>query len=216
MSVVPLFIDGSAPTVVQKQEDFQLEGDAVLIADLDPSQLREGNSSNVSYDLRIGSKYRDHRKQDPNEINEGGVVTLRPGQALIIQTQEYVHFPRRLVGIIAPKVRLLESGLSTTFSKVDPGYRGNLLITLFNLGQTVRKLKRGDAFCALTLLRVDGGARLYDKGPQQITARLAKQPRRTLSEWLLPHHVTATLVLIGATILLALATAVDFWAHLHH
>lgn len=216
MSVIPLTTDGPNRTVVQKQDDFDLEGDAVLIAGIDVSQLNEERSSNVSYDLRIGKKCRDHRKDDPNEIPDDASVKLSPGSALIIQTEEYVHFPRSLFGIIAPKVKLLEKGLSTTFSKVDPGYNGHLLITLFNLGQTVRELKRGDPFCALTLFEVSAGARLYGKGPQQITARNVKQPRRSLSEWLLPHHVTATLVLAVVTFVLALVTGYDLWSRLHH
>jgi|HubBroStandDraft_1064217.scaffolds.fasta_scaffold26868_5 dCTP deaminase len=215
MSVVPLTSEGAARTVVQKQEDFNLEGNAVLIAGIDAAQLNEARSSNVSYDLRIGKKCRDHRKDDPNEIPEGGSIKLRPGSALIIQTEEFVHLPRSLFGIIAPKVKLLENGLSTTFSKVDPGYNGHLLITLFNLGQTVRVLKRGDPFCALTLFEVSEGARVYGKGPQQITARIAKQPWRSLSEWLLPHHVTVTLVLTFVTLLLAVVTGYDLLSRLH-
>jgi dCTP deaminase len=101
MSVIPLTTDGPNRTVVQKQDDFDLEGDAVLITSIDVSQLNEERSSNVSYDLRIGKKCRDHRKDDPNEIPDGGIVKLRPGAALIIQTKEYVHFPRSLFGIIA-------------------------------------------------------------------------------------------------------------------
>jgi dCTP deaminase len=215
MSVIPLTIEGIARTVVQQQEDFDLEGDALLIVDMDVAQLNEQRASNVSYDLRIGRKDRDHREQDPKEIPEGGIMTLYPGSALIIQTEEYVHLPRRLFGIIAPKVKLLENGLSTTFSKVDPGYNGHLLITLFNLGQTVRELRQGSCFCALTLFRVAAGARLYGKGPQQITARLAKQPRRSIRELLEVHHVTVTIGLIAATLLLALITLIDVWSRTH-
>ena len=216
MSVVPLITEGPHRSVVQRQEDFSVNGRAILISGMNESSINNSNSSNVSYDLRVGKQYRNHRKKDPNDISDDGEIELKPGSALIIQTEEFVHFPRTLFGIIAPKVRLLEEGLSTTFSKIDPGYTGHLLITLFNLGQTVRKLKRGAPFCALTLLDVSEGARLYGKGPQQISARLEKQPRRTISEWLLPHHVTATILLILATSLLAAVTGYDVWERVHH
>jgi dCTP deaminase len=212
MSVIPLKTEGADRTVVQRQQDFDIEGDAVLIMELDLVQLNEARSSNVSYDLRIGKKYRDHREGEPREIPEGGMITLYPGSALIIQTEEYVHLPRRLFGTIAPKVKLLENGLSTTFSKVDPGYYGHLLITLFNLGQTVRELRRGDKFCALTLIKVASGARLYEKGPQQLSARLG---RRSFRELLEVYHVTVTMVLILATLLLALVTVYDIWSRTH-
>jgi deoxycytidine triphosphate deaminase len=215
MSVIPLTTDGVGRSVVQTQDDFKIDGDAVLISDLDIAQLKEARASNVSYDLRVGKKYRDHREDDPKEIPVGGVVTLNPGSALIIQTEEYVHFPRSRFGMIAPKVRLLENGLSTTFSKVDPGYSGHLLITLFNLGQRVRTLHRGSPFCALTVVDVADGARLYEKGPQEITARLADQPRRTLRELMEPHLATVTLGLLVATFLLTVVTAFDIWSRTH-
>ena len=118
--------------------------------------------------------------ETPNDVPENGVLKLSPGSAFIIQTEEYVHLPRRMYGTIAPKVSLLQQGLSTTFSKVDPGYPGHLLITLFNLGKTSVTLKRSAPFCALTLYEVAPGARLYRKGTQQIAASLAKQPRRSI------------------------------------
>jgi dCTP deaminase len=212
MSVIPLTTNGAERTVVQTQQDFDIEGDAVLIMELDASQLHEERASNVSYDLRIGKKYRDHREAEPREIPENGVITLYPGSALIIQTEEYIHLPRRLFGTIAPKVKLLENGLSTTFSKVDPGYYGHLLITLFNLGQTVRKLRRGDKFCALTLFKVAAGARLYEKGPQQLAARLG---RRSLRELVEVYHVWVTMALVAATLLLATVTLLDVWSRMH-
>ncbi len=189
MSVIPLITEGPARTVVQRQEDFHVEQPAALITNLDVAQLEDLQNSNASYDLRIGKKYRDHREQGPREIPEKGVITLNPGSAFIIQTEEYVHLPRRMFGIIAPKVSLLQRGLSTTFSKVDPGYYGHLQITLFNLGQTVCKLNHLDSFCAFTLLQVGEGARVYQKPSKQIDAQPAKQPRQHWREWLQVHHI---------------------------
>src|SRR5271157_5224467 len=88
MSVIPLTIDGPDPTVVQTEEEFHrrgaLEDRALLIKDLDVSQLRKPRESNVSYDLRIGRQYRDHRERRIKDIPEDGVITFHPGAALII------------------------------------------------------------------------------------------------------------------------------------
>jgi len=154
MSVIPLTTDGADITVVQRQQDFDIEGEAVLIMELDVAQLREERASNVSYDLRIGKKYRDHREGETREIPEEGTITLYPGSALIIQTEEYVHLPRRLFGTIAPKVKLLEQRPVDHILEGRSRILWSPLITLFNLGQTVRKLRPGDKFCALTLFRV--------------------------------------------------------------
>ena len=206
MSVIPLISNGPQRTVVQTQEDFNVEGDALLIVNLDPEQLTNENVSNVSYDFRIGDKYRSHLEDTPQEISADGTITLRPGSALIIQTEEFVHLPRRMFGIIAPRVSLLQQGLSTTFSKIDPGYRGNLLITLFNLGQSTQILKKGQTFCALTLLDVRAGAWLYNQGAKQLYARVGQSLADRVKEWLEANHVLVMIVLILATSALIVVT----------
>lgn len=140
MSVIPLTIDGDNPTVVDKQDDFDPEGSRVLIAPLERTQLDPSDDSNVSYDLRVGAEYRNFREEGKKPLKHGESVILPAGGALIVQTLEFVHLPRSMFGIIAPKVTKLESGVSNTFSKVDPGYRGHLLISLFNLGKEPMKL----------------------------------------------------------------------------
>jgi deoxycytidine triphosphate deaminase len=206
MTVIPLTLDGPNATVIRDPDKFLPGGMAALILELDEPQLRNEMASNVSYDLRVGSKCRDHRGGSVREIHPGKVVTLRPGSALIIETEEYLHLPSRMYGTIAPKVSLLESGVSSTFSKVDPGYPGRLLITVFNLGKTTVTLQRKECFCALTLYEVAQGARTYKKGPKEITATPAKQPRRGIRAWLESrveaHLIMATIGLMIATLFL--------------
>jgi len=214
VSVIPLIADGLNPTVVQTQQNFKVDGHAVLIGNLDLAQLDDEANSNVSYDFRVGDKYRSHRERDPKEIPDGGVITLHPGSALIIQTEEYVHLPRHMFGIIAPKVSLLQQGLSTTFSKVDPGYNGHLLITLFNLGQTTRTLRRGQSFCAFSVINVSGGARPYNQEAKQLQARVGQKLPEWIREWLEANHVGVMVVLIVVTFLLIVATLLLTAAHL--
>ena len=210
MSVIPLVLDEPIPTVVQTQQAFKVEGNAVLIVHLDPEQLTNKNASNVSYDFRIGNKYRSHRENTPRQIPDGGTITLRPGSALIIETEEFVHLPQGMFGIIAPRVSLLQLGLSTTFSKVDPGYRGHLLITLFNLGQTTQILKKGQSFCAFSLFDVRAGAWLYNQGPKELHARIGQRMRDRVRESLEANHVLVTILLIVVTFLLVVVHIIDF------
>lgn len=217
MSVIPLIVRGPDRTVVENQEHFDIEGHAALILSMDQSQLAENDeNSNVTYDLRIGRQCRNHVGGNVNDILDSDVVTLPSGSAFIIQTEEYLHLPRRMYGTIAPRVSLLQRGLSTTFSKVDPGYPGHLLITLFNLGKTTVTLKRRERFCALTLYEVGPGARLYRKGPQQITSQRAKQPRRSFHEWLTYHQVSLALVGILVSLLVIIEQVVIYvWPARH-
>jgi len=124
MSVVPLKPGAS---VTDTEDAFQkaggFEGQAALIFNLDKNQL-SGASSNVSYDLRVGSEYRGHRDAEKTELTDSGELVVHPGNAVLIQSEEVVFLPRKLFGYVVPKVTLLEQGISNTLSKIDPGYNG--------------------------------------------------------------------------------------------
>jgi len=215
VSVIPLIFAGESRTIVTNQDDFDIESRALLMQGADLTQFAEVGTSNISYDLRVGIRYRDHRERPVKQLSEKSEIRMRPGAAIIIETAEYLHLPRMMYGSIAPKVSLLQLGLSSTYSKVDPGYHGHLLITLFNLGKATLTLKKGDRFCALTLFEVGAGARLYDKDPKQIDAQPAGQPRRKVREWLEAHHIFITIALIVATLLLASEHLITFiWSRL--
>lgn len=169
MSIVPLKLGES---VVDTQDAFQkasgFEGDAVLIFNLDQSQL-SGASSNVSYDLRVGSEYRGHHDAEKTELPDDGVLVLHPGNAVLIQSEEVVFLPRKRFGYVVPKVTLLQQGITNTLSKIDPGYNGPLIVTLFNLGKADLRLKRRDHFCSIVVHTVADGAILYNKPGKRIT-----------------------------------------------
>jgi dCTP deaminase len=145
MSIVPLTL---GTTVATTREEYDKlggdDGEAILIMEVDFAQIPGKNateketagvkSSNVTYDLRVGHEYRDHREKATHHVDTGKKIVLHPGAALIIQTLEWIRLPRGRFGIVSPKLGLLQRGVSNTFSKVDPGYDGPLLITVFNLG----------------------------------------------------------------------------------
>ena len=143
MSVIPFVVSGNQPTIVETREEFEngggLEGNAIFVKNLDRTQIESTNSSNACYDLRVGSEYRDHRDSVKHDLLDNGFITLQPGAAVIIETTEEVQFPKTRFGHIVPKVGLLQKGLSNTSSKIDPGYEGKLLITVFNLGKRPEK-----------------------------------------------------------------------------
>lgn len=156
-------------------------------------------------------RYRDHRERRIKEIPEDGVITFHPGAALIIQTKESLHLPRSMYGTIAPRVSLLQKGLSSTFSKVDPGYPGPLLITVFNLGKATVALRKGDPFCALTIFEVGPDAHVYNKGAKLLRGEPAEQPRVGVWKGLrLNPPVLAAVIAAGASVLAAAVNVIIF------
>jgi deoxycytidine triphosphate deaminase len=176
MAVVPL-VPGKS--VARTEEEFEhrgaRHGSTLLIRNFDSTQLSPGDP-NLSYDLRIGSVYKDHRDGLRKELQDDGHITLLPGGAIVIETEESWHMPAGLFGYIVPRVKWLQQGVSNTLSKVDSGYNGKLLVTLFNLGKNTVPIDRKDGFCSLVVHDVGEGACLYEGNPKTIAGAGACEP----------------------------------------
>ena len=185
MCVVALTIEGANPTVVTDAARFDLGRNAILIQELDEQQLRlETRDSNVSYDLRIGSRYRDYRDMEPRTLQPDGFIEIPPRSAVIIRTQEHVHFPGCMFGHIVPKVSLLQRGIANTPTKIDPGYNGALLITTFNHGSRAVKLKVGQPFCSMFVMRAVGDVRPYARQGKDLEGEPRPDWRRAVRDFL--------------------------------
>lgn len=206
MSIVPFIVsDEPNGTVVTEKSKFDQNEGKICILNLDDTQLSDPLDSNVSYGLRVGKNYRDHMKNETVSIDDGQKITLKPGQAIIIETEEWVHFSNNKFGQILPKVGLLHKGVSNTTSKVDPGYEGNLTISLFNLGKDTISLKRKEEFCTLIIQEVSPGTTPYQKAGKTIPNTNQKKPwyKQLLTllkdySWLLTLVISIVAILVAA------------------
>lgn len=228
MAIVPFIRDGDITewTVAANEDEFTktggIEGDAVLIRELDTSQLAAG-MPNASYDLRIGPEYKDHRDREggikgiKRDLPIGEQIELLPGAAVIIQTEEDVHFPRNMFGYIVPKVGLLQQGISNTVSKVDPGYDGPLLVTLFNLGKDIVRVRRRQPFCSISLHEVIRKPNLYNRPGQRIAGstgrRIWRLQLRDVTDRIGAYHVWPLLVIAAAELERLIVWIVRLVAH---
>jgi dCTP deaminase len=193
MGVVPFSTSPVHPSVVFELGDFELDGSAVLIVNPDMRQFADmGRGCNASYDLRVGDKFKDHRNDTVQALNEGECIELLPGNAVIIQTEEEVRFPLRLFGQILPRVSLLALGIANTPSKIDPGYSGRLLITTFNHGKRTEKLRRGQGFCSLHLLTVEDGVIPFNGAGKQIGGLSRSSRLQRWRDWLEVRQIWMT------------------------
>ncbi|MEH1841154.1 MAG: hypothetical protein V7L20_20945 [Nostoc sp.] len=208
MSVIPFILDGSNRTVVETAEEYEkaggLEGNVIFIQNLDAKQIRNTDSSNVTYDLKVGDEYRDHRESGKTDLLDNGRISLQPGSTVIIETAETFKLPKSRFGHIVPKVSLLQDGLSNTSSKIDPGYDGKLSITVFNLGKRTVQLKKGQVFCTLYILDVQQGAIPYKKPSKRIAGNTRKGLFSELRDFIETNQTYFTIILTIATVLLTL------------
>ncbi len=176
MSVVPL---APGKSVAKTEEEFEARGarrgSTLLIRNFDNTQLSLG-APNLSYDLRVGSVYKDHRDGLRRELPDDKSIRLLPGGAVVIETEESLHMPAGLFGYIVPRVKWLQQGVSNTLSKVDSGYNGKLLVTLFNLGQNTVPVDRKERFCSLVVHDVGEGCCLYEGNAKTIAGEGEAEP----------------------------------------
>jgi dCTP deaminase len=179
MSVVPL-VPGKSVAKTEREFDERgaRRGSTLLIRSFDSTQLLP-DSPNLSYDLRVGSVYKDHRDGLRRELPENGSITLFPGGAVVIKTEQSLHMPAGLFGYIVPRVLWLQQGVSNTLSKVDSGYNGKLLVTLFNLGKNTVPIDRKEGFCSLVVHDVGDGVCLYEGNPKTIAGPGGVEPTWT-------------------------------------
>jgi dCTP deaminase len=210
MSVIPFVLDGDAKTVVESQDEYHkadgINGNVIFIENLDREQIADTKSGNACYDLRVGNEYKDHRDLGKTSLSNGDRISLQPGSAVIIETTEEVHFPKSRFGHIVPRVSLLQKGLSNTSSKIDPGYKGKLLITVFNLGKRQVFLEKNERFCTLYVLEITGQTIPYDKPYRGLPGARKHGFLRNLGDFIEVNQTYFTIVLTIATIALTVAT----------
>jgi dCTP deaminase len=212
--VIALITEGANRTVVSSRSDFEaaggIGGNSVFIREIEMTQLNSPNDTNICYDLRVGSEYRDHRDLGKKELKPGQQIQLQPGAAVIVQTLEHVHLPRTMFGHIVPKVGLLQEGISNTSSKVDPGYDGHLLVSVFNLGRKHVSLNHGQRFCCLYLMRVDSNARPYDKSSKKLEGRSHLGFMAMARDWLERNNSVLMVLVIIFTLFSTVAQILQF------
>ena len=203
MCVIALTTQGQAPSVVTNAANYNASGNAILIQAIDPAQLLPDSADcNASYDLRVGNRYRDYRDTEPKTIVKSGFVEIPARGAVIIKTKEEVAFPQSMFGHILPRVSLLQRGIANTPTKIDPGYRGPLLITTFNHGRRAVKLRVGEPFCTMYVTTTQGPLVPYDKpgkdldgDPQTSVSRMVRDFLERNSIAIQTLHVLITLFL---------------------
>jgi dCTP deaminase len=124
--------------------------DALSAKNLVIDPLGETSLNPAGYDLRLSAE-----------------VALAPSEHRLVATMERVELGPDLVGILHIRSSLAREGILASLALVDPGFRGQLTISLFNSGRKMIQLKAGERFVQLTLLRLGRQAAAKYEGRYQ-------------------------------------------------
>lgn len=134
------------------------------------------NPEGAGFDLRLGEVYKltsrgflgiDDRKTCDVELvkrynsdNKESII-LKPDDFYVVKTIEKVNLPKDLVGIFKPRSTLQRMGLYLRTSQVAPGYSGELVFGLKNLGDQEVEIELGARFVHIMFIKVKGKTKLY-------------------------------------------------------
>jgi deoxycytidine triphosphate deaminase len=81
---------------------------------------------------------------------------LRPGETVLVTTKEELEMPANLGGIAFPPSGLASKALLTTNpGHIDPGYTGQIHLTIINMGRACETVRKGDRIVTLLLFRLE-------------------------------------------------------------
>jgi dCTP deaminase len=78
-------------------------------------------------------------------------TTIPPGGNQLVATLERVELPDDLVGTLHIRSSLARSGIIASLASVDPGFRGQLTISLYNAGTEPFGMSKGSKFVQMVL-----------------------------------------------------------------
>ncbi|MEO8147947.1 MAG: deoxycytidine triphosphate deaminase [Bacteroidia bacterium] len=105
---------------------------------------------NGAYELSLGNEvFRTDSKDKKKEIlkQDKEQVTINPGQFALLLTEESVNIPQDKIAFISIKAGVKLRGLvNVSGFHVDPGFKGNLVFSVYNAGTSPISLEKGEPY----------------------------------------------------------------------
>src|SRR5712692_2628678 len=122
---------------------------------------------------------------EPERINPAGIdlraikkLTIKPGHQTLAATMETLGLPNNFLGILHLRSSFAREGVIASLALVDPGYQGQLTISLYNAGERPVVIKEAERFVQLTLFRLGKPAKRSYSGQYQNSSGIVKSRRR--------------------------------------
>jgi dCTP deaminase len=85
------------------------------------------------------------------DLRLGGDLAMPPGEHRLAATLERVEMGEALVGTLHIRSTLARSGIIASLALVDPGFRGQLTVSLFNAGSEQFSMAKSERFLQIVL-----------------------------------------------------------------
>ena len=137
---------------------------------LSVSPLEEGQIQPASVDIRLGNMFSiiedlprgviDLENEIQYRTMETDTYVLLPGQFVLATTMEYIELPDNLTAFVEGRSSLGRMGLFIQNAGwVDPGFKGEITLELFNANRCALELRSGRRVGQLVFAQLDEAAK---------------------------------------------------------
>jgi dCTP deaminase len=140
--------------------------------------IRENSVQPASVDCHLGRHFLivedrqmhiiDMESQILYREHEGDEIIIPPQSFLLATTEEYIELPNNLTAFVEGRSSIGRIGLFIQNAGwVDPGFKGQITLELFNANSLPIRLKAGRRICQLVFCSMDQAAQNPYKGKYQ-------------------------------------------------
>lgn len=104
----------------------------------------------ATYEIRVSKDYHKVSYKDgqpnfsPEEVKEGGTIIIEPGQTIKVLAKEVFHVPANVYARINAVGQIFSAGIAAENTYADPGFNGQVYITLSNISARRLSIKPDD------------------------------------------------------------------------
>jgi deoxycytidine triphosphate deaminase len=126
--------------------------------------------SGCAYDLRAGAVLRSRNRETSHDLAREDYL-IECGECITVNTLEVIDFSKsyelegmqgvQFIAHVINKHGLVAWGLFHPATVIDPGFKGPLALTFFNMGSTSLRIKFETPICKMVVVPVSTPKRLY-------------------------------------------------------
>ena len=117
--------------------------------------------SDLEIEESIGKRSITISPFDPRCLNGAGYdlqlendAIIPAGRHKLVATLERIELGSDIAGVLYIRSSLARVGIIASLALIDPGFRGQLTISLYNAGSEIFEMKKGDRFVQVTFHRL--------------------------------------------------------------
>jgi dCTP deaminase len=89
------------------------------------------------------------------DLRAGSNISIPPAGCVLVHTLEFVELGSMVCGDLFLRSSFAREGIIGSFALVDPGFRGQLTLSLTNMGQGAVDIAEGERLAQIVFLKLD-------------------------------------------------------------